>query len=234
MKTFGTVFCVMVFLAATTLPRLARAASATAEQTQIRLLDQDLSRENLQDKDRLRLLDQCQSALKEGSSIEELRKVVRFSLQKGGPETAYEAMESYRRMIREGLDDREAGKAVQRMVQAKADSQARERKRDEKRIQDGDTAMGQDLKQEKQQTRNKTKLDPEVERLLREKRMEQERERERTREEQGESIREERRDMQQYGDGNGQDIGEDGDGQGGGDGGTGGNGGRGGTGGKGR
>jgi len=62
---------------------------------------------------------QIKQAQEEGASAKESRRVARYAYQNGGEAEALQAMESYRKMVKEGVEDREAGKAVMKTVRAR-------------------------------------------------------------------------------------------------------------------
>jgi hypothetical protein len=58
-------------------------------------------------------------AQQEGSSAKEARRVARYAYKNGGETEALQAMDTYRKMLKEGIEDREAGKAVMKTTRAR-------------------------------------------------------------------------------------------------------------------
>lgn len=58
-------------------------------------------------------------AQEEGASAREARRVARYAYKNGGESEALQSMDNFRKMLKEGVEDREAGKAVMKTVRAR-------------------------------------------------------------------------------------------------------------------
>lgn len=62
------------------------------------------------------MLDETVLTVNEGASFQEVRHVVKQALQKGGETAAFNALETFRKLVAEGVDEHEARKEVTKMI----------------------------------------------------------------------------------------------------------------------